>query len=78
MLPQVIRDNFHISTWLMMGAVVQGLVCLLPYRNIALVLPAAIMLFVRALKPIMMHLGIMRNSYASDSALTPPCTIIVG
>ncbi|KAL1311867.1 hypothetical protein AAFC00_001939 [Neodothiora populina] len=60
----VIRDQFYISTWLLIGAVLQGtFMMVLPYRNIALVAPLALILLYRIAVPLAMHFGLIRNTY---------------
>lgn len=59
----MLRDNFHITTLLLIGALVQGLISLLPYKNIALIMPAVLLLLSRAIPPLAMHFGLMKNKY---------------
>ncbi|KAK8859418.1 hypothetical protein PGQ11_010152 [Apiospora arundinis] len=59
----LLRDNFSCSTWLAMGAVVQGLlVACLPFRYA--VLPAPALLLCRMAKTLLMSNGFFRNSQA--------------
>ena len=62
-MEQLLRDNFTIPTWLMLGASLQGLVCLLPYRNIALVAPVVLVLSFQSVRTILMAFGLFKNSY---------------
>ena len=59
----MIRDNFSISTWLIVGAFLQGILCLLPYHNIALVAPVIMLLVFRVLRTALQTVGLLRNPY---------------
>lgn len=63
MCHQILRDNFSIPTWLLIGALLQGLLAFLPYRNIALVAPVVTAISFLILRTILMTLGYLRNPY---------------
>lgn len=52
-----------------MGAFLQGLVSLLPYRNITLLAPVVALLAIRIAKPILMTYGWLENTYMKDVIL---------
>ncbi|KAJ5554678.1 hypothetical protein N7513_004637 [Penicillium frequentans] len=56
----VIRDNFNLTTWLLMGASLQGLVVLVFPSSYA-VLPPILMLFYLFSKTILATLGLIKN-----------------
>ena len=60
----MLRDNFTIPTWLLLGALVQGFLCLLPYHNIALVAPASLALIGLIARTLLITFGILKNPYA--------------
>ncbi|KAF2032984.1 hypothetical protein EK21DRAFT_59592, partial [Setomelanomma holmii] len=60
----LIRDQFSISTWLVFGALIQGIAHLfLPYRNIVLVLPLFLFLFYKAANTALILAGVLPNPY---------------
>ena len=63
MIIQIVRDNFTIPTWLMMGALIQGLLCLLPYRNSALVAPVVLVLTYQIVRTVLISFGVLHNPY---------------
>lgn len=50
-------------TWLAIGALIQGLLCLLPYRNIALITPVILLLGFQVARTLLMSAGILHNPY---------------
>ncbi|KAL7796082.1 hypothetical protein V8C37DRAFT_373076 [Trichoderma ceciliae] len=60
-----VRDNFTISTWLAIGAVLQGLLVFFVRPTFA-VAPAAIVLFYRISHTMLVHFGILRNPQMDD------------
>jgi len=48
------------------GGVIQGLLCLLPYRNIAVVAPGIMFLAFKATRTILQTLGVLRNPYMDE------------
>lgn len=67
---QIIRDQFPISTWLLLGGLIQGIAhIVLPYRNIVLVLPVVLFLFYKALTTILVLTGIVPNAQMKDALL---------
>ncbi|KAH7079884.1 hypothetical protein BKA63DRAFT_229909 [Paraphoma chrysanthemicola] len=63
----LIRDQLSILTWLVIGATIQGLAhLLLPYRNIALVLPVLLFLSYKLLTTILILTGFVTNPYMSS------------
>ncbi|KAF2158452.1 hypothetical protein M409DRAFT_31031 [Zasmidium cellare ATCC 36951] len=57
----ILRDNFTISTWLMLGALIQGILSFLPYPNIALVAPVAMVLLFQITRTALQSFGILKN-----------------
>jgi hypothetical protein len=67
---QIIRDQFPISTWLLLGGLIQGIASIvLPYHNIVLVLPVLLFLFYKASTTILVLTGIVPNSQMKDAIL---------
>ncbi|KAK4499010.1 hypothetical protein PRZ48_009522 [Zasmidium cellare] len=61
----LLRDNFSITTWLLFGALLQGLFCLLlPYPNIALILPALTYLLFKLLHYLLITTHILPDPIA--------------
>ena len=60
---QTLRDNFTIQTWLCIGALIQGALCFLPYRNIALVAPVFLYLAYQVTRTTLMCFGLLKNPY---------------
>lgn len=61
MLLVLVKDNFELHTWLLLGAVAQGLICLLPYRNIALISPVILFLTLKLLRTALITAGLLPN-----------------
>ncbi|KAH8728468.1 hypothetical protein GQ44DRAFT_724463 [Phaeosphaeriaceae sp. PMI808] len=63
----LIRDQFPITTWLLIGALLQGVShVLLPYPNIALLLPALLVLTYKAGKTLLILASILPNPSMSN------------
>ena len=61
-LQQLIRDQLPISTWLLLGALIQGTAtALLPYRNIVMILPVLLVLSYKATTTLLVLLGVLSN-----------------
>ncbi|EHK25746.1 uncharacterized protein TRIVIDRAFT_219507 [Trichoderma virens Gv29-8] len=60
-----VRENFTISTWMAMGAVLQGLLVLFARPTFA-VAPAALLLLYRFSHTMLMHYGVIRNTQMAD------------
>lgn len=58
--PQAIRDSFTLSTWLAIGAVVQGLLVVFVRPTFA-VAPAALVLLYRLSRTMLQSFGVLRN-----------------
>lgn len=63
--PQMIRDCFTISTWLSIGAVIQGLLVFFVRPTYA-VAPAALLLTYKLSRTILQTFGLLRNPYMDD------------
>lgn len=63
--PQMIRDCFTISTWLSIGAVIQGLLVYFVRPTYA-VAPAALILLYKLSRTIFQSFGLLRNPYMDD------------
>ncbi len=63
MSSQTLRDNFTIPTWLMFGALLQGLLSFLPYRNIMLVAPVALIILYKSAVALLQTFGLLKNPY---------------
>jgi hypothetical protein len=59
-----LRDNFTISTWLLIGASLQCLLMVLPIRPSYALLPAVVILSCRLAKNLLQCFGIIRHPYA--------------
>lgn len=59
--PQAFRDQLSIPTWLMLGALIQGVLCFLPYRNLLLVGPAAAIILYKIVVVVLQTIGVLRN-----------------
>lgn len=58
----MIRDQFSLFTWLIFGALIQGIAhILLPYRNIVLVLPVFMALLYKMVKTLLQIIGVLPN-----------------
>jgi len=67
---QLIRDQLPISTWLLLGGLIQGIAHLvLPYRNIVLVLPVVLFLSYKAAYTILVLAGLLPNAQIKDALL---------
>ncbi|EMC99306.1 hypothetical protein BAUCODRAFT_31625 [Baudoinia panamericana UAMH 10762] len=66
MLLSLVKDNYSLHVWLLVGAVIQGLICLLPYRNIALVAPAFLFLGYEIVTTLLKAFGITHNPYMNN------------
>ncbi|KAK4494914.1 hypothetical protein PRZ48_014270 [Zasmidium cellare] len=60
-LTTILRDNFTIPTWLMLGALIQGVLSFLPYPNIALVAPVAMVLLFQVTRTALQSFGVLKN-----------------
>jgi hypothetical protein len=73
---QLIRDQLPVSTWLVIGALIQGLAhLLLPYRNIVLILPVLLFLSYKLITTLLILMNILPNTYMRD--VIPGRTTIV-
>ncbi|KAF2161996.1 hypothetical protein M409DRAFT_69493 [Zasmidium cellare ATCC 36951] len=72
----LLRDNFSITTWLLFGALLQGLACLLlPYPNIALIAPVTLFLFYKLFYITLIALALIPDPLAKNvipGRSTPP------
>ena len=60
------RDSFSLTTWILLGAVFQGLLVLvLPYRNLAIVGPAVCLLVFRMLVTLLQTFDVVKHDYTS-------------
>lgn len=59
----MVRDQLSIATWLMLGALVQGLLSFLPYRNLLLVAPVALVIAGKVLTTALQTFGLLRNPW---------------
>ncbi|CAI6314097.1 unnamed protein product [Periconia digitata] len=58
-MQSIIRDQFPITTWIFLGALIQGLLhIILPYRNIVLVLPVILIIASQAINTLLQLAGI--------------------
>jgi len=57
------KDNFGLHTWLLIGALLQGFVSLLPYHNITLIFPVVLFLSYKLMRTVAMTLGLISNPY---------------
>ncbi|PKK44103.1 hypothetical protein CI102_11672 [Trichoderma harzianum] len=60
-----VRDNFSISTWMAIGATLQGLLVLFARPTFAIA-PAALVLLYRFSHTMLMHYGFIRNTQMED------------
>lgn len=59
---KIVRDQFTIPTWLLLGALIQGAAsALLPYRNIVLVLPLLLVLGYKISTTVLTLAGVLKN-----------------
>ncbi|OAK97757.1 hypothetical protein IQ06DRAFT_358038 [Phaeosphaeriaceae sp. SRC1lsM3a] len=66
-LQNVIRDQFHFTTWLLIGGLIQGLAhVFLPYRNIVLVLPLILFFTYKLANTALILLGVLPNPNMAD------------
>lgn len=64
---KVLRDQFAVSTWLLIGALIQGLAHLfLPYRNIVLVLPLILFFTYKIANTALILTGVLPNPLMSN------------
>lgn len=63
--PQTLRDNLKLSTWLLLGALLQGIASLVLPKSYAL-LPVVLILLQRALDMILACYGVTHNSHMDD------------
>ncbi|KAK5162868.1 uncharacterized protein LTR77_011125 [Saxophila tyrrhenica] len=59
----MLRDQLTIPTWLMVGALLQGLFSFLPYRNISLVAPVALVILYKTVAAMLQTVGVLKNPY---------------
>lgn len=64
-LLQTVRDNFSISTWMAIGAALQGFLVLFARPTFAIA-PAVLVLFYRFSHTMLMHYGFIRNTQMED------------
>ncbi|KAF2820609.1 hypothetical protein CC86DRAFT_374291 [Ophiobolus disseminans] len=63
----LVRDQFTISTWLIFGALIQGIAhLLLPYRNIVVVLPVILILAYKLANTALVLSGVLPNPHMAD------------
>ena len=62
-LHNLVRDQFTLGTWLLLGAAAQSLLILLPLRSTYVVAPAFALLILQLLDTILVSMGWKRNSY---------------
>lgn len=60
---QLVKDNFALSTWLLIGALIQWSISLLPYRNITLITPVLLFLAYKLGRTLLMIFGLIPNTY---------------
>jgi heme-degrading monooxygenase HmoA len=59
---QLVRDQLTITSWLLLGAVIQGIAhVLLPYRNILIVLPVFLFMAYKMFNTLLMLIGLVPN-----------------
>ncbi|KAL8829244.1 MAG: hypothetical protein Q9191_002118 [Dirinaria sp. TL-2023a] len=71
-----LRDQFTITTWLLLGAVLQALLVALPIRTLYAVAPAVTLLVWQVVDALMMSFGLKRNIYM-DNVVQTKCTALV-
>jgi hypothetical protein len=71
----IVRDNFTISTWLLLGASLQCLLLALPLRPSYAVLPALLLLGYRFINGLLMCFGTINHPYADG--VIPSKTVTV-
>ncbi|KAK4064865.1 uncharacterized protein Triagg1_8864 [Trichoderma aggressivum f. europaeum] len=64
----VVRDNFSISTWMAIGAVLQGLLVLFARPTLAIA-PSVLVLLYRFSHTMLMHYGFVRNTQMEDAIM---------
>lgn len=64
---QMIRDQLPIGTWLAIGALLQGLLSFLPYRNLLLILPVLALLAFKLLTTALQTLNLIPNPWIADA-----------
>ncbi|GAB7346000.1 hypothetical protein MBLNU457_4774t1 [Dothideomycetes sp. NU457] len=69
LLLALIKDNFALHTWLLIGALLQGCVSLLPYRNITLIFPVVLFLSYKIIRAVAMTMGFISNPYMGGVVL---------
>ena len=62
---QLLRENFTISTWILLGCIVQALLSLLLPRLLA-TLPAVLLLAWGMLDALLVYAGLKKNTYMQD------------
>jgi hypothetical protein len=71
----IVRDNFTISTWLLLGASLQCLLLVLPIRPSFAVFPTLLFLGYRLITSLLMSVGILSHSYGKD--VVPSKTVAI-
>jgi hypothetical protein len=71
----IVRDNFTISTWLLLGAFLQCLLLALPIRISHAMLPVLLLLGYRFSHGLLMCFGVIKHPYADG--VTPNKTVAV-
>ncbi|PPJ59509.1 hypothetical protein CBER1_09995 [Cercospora berteroae] len=63
----LIRDQLSVSTWLVLGGVLQGTaMTVLPYRNLTMVLPAVLFIAYKLLRAVLITMGVLPNPLMSN------------
>ena len=65
LVQQLLRDNFTISTWILLGCVIQGLLSLTIRPSLA-VLPAFLILTWGIIDALLMSVGLKQNTWMKD------------
>jgi hypothetical protein len=65
LVQQLLRDNFTISTWILIGCVIQGLLTLTIRPSLA-VLPAFLLLTWGIIDALLMSVGLKQNTWMKD------------
>ncbi|KAH8598517.1 hypothetical protein B0O99DRAFT_683919 [Bisporella sp. PMI_857] len=59
----VVRDQFTITTWLLLGAAIQAVLALLPIKPLYAMVPAVSILLWRSSQNVLMTYGLLENTY---------------
>ena len=72
----LLRDQFTITTWLLLGAVLQALLVALPVRTLYTVAPAVALLSWQLVDGLMMSFGLKRNIYLDNVLQTKYAALV--